>query len=96
MNQKILSCLKVANDLFHLKLTAFTFYGDISAEIFYEYTRRLCAKVEVYSIDEAFLESLDELEKNYDLYDFGCHIRRLIKQWTGVPVRIGIALRPKP
>jgi DNA polymerase V len=43
-----------------------------------------------YSIDEAFL-GLDSLEEHYNLYDFGCHIRSLIKQWTGVPVRIGIA-----
>jgi DNA polymerase V len=31
------------------------------------------------------------LKENYDLYDFGCHIRTLVRQWTGVPVRIGIA-----
>ena len=47
-------------------------------------------EVEVYSIDEAFL-GLDSLEEHYNLYDFSCHIRSLIKQWTGVPVRIGIA-----
>ena len=47
-------------------------------------------EVEVYSIDEAFL-GLDSLEEHYNLYDFGCHIRSLVKQWTGVPVRIGIA-----
>ncbi|MFL2698871.1 MAG: hypothetical protein ACJ0FH_02690, partial [Gammaproteobacteria bacterium] len=38
----------------------------------------------------AFL-GLDSLEEHYNLYDFGCHIRSLVKQWTGVPVRIGIA-----
>ena len=47
-------------------------------------------EVEIYSIDEAFL-GLDSLEEHYNLYDFGCHIRGLVKQWTGVPVRIGIA-----
>ena len=31
------------------------------------------------------------MEEHYNLYDFSCHIRSLIKQWTGVPVRIGIA-----
>ena len=67
----------------------FTFYGDISARVM-NILEGFAPKVEIYSIDEAFL-GLDELEKNYDLYDFGCHIRRLIKQWTGVPVRIGIA-----
>ena len=67
----------------------FTFYGDMSARVM-NILEGFVPKVEVYSIDEAFL-GLDELEKNYDLYDFGCHIRSLIKQWTGVPVRIGIA-----
>jgi DNA polymerase V len=67
----------------------FTFYGDISARVM-NILEGFAPKVEIYSIDEAFL-GLDELEKNYDLYDFGCHMRRLIKQWTGVPVRIGIA-----
>ena len=67
----------------------FTFYGDISARVM-NILEGFAPKVEIYSIDEAFL-GLDELKKNYDLYDFGCHIRRLIKQWTGVPVRIGIA-----
>jgi len=67
----------------------FTFYGDISARVM-NILEGFVPKVEVYSIDEAFL-GLDELEKNYDLYSFGCHIRGLIKQWTGVPVRIGIA-----
>ena len=34
---------------------------------------------------------LDSLEENYNIYSFKCYIRGLVKQWTGVPVRIGIA-----
>ena len=45
---------------------------------------------EIYSIDEAFLD-LDRLDKNFNLYQFGCYVRGIIKQWTGVPVRVGIA-----
>ena len=67
----------------------FTFYGDMSARVM-NILEGFVPEVEVYSIDEAFL-GLDSLEKHYNLYDFGCHIRSLIKQWTGVPVRIGIA-----
>ena len=67
----------------------FTFYGDISARVM-NILEGFVPKTEIYSIDEAFLD-LDTLEKNYDLYDFGCHIRTLVRQWTGVPVRIGIA-----
>jgi DNA polymerase V len=67
----------------------FTFYGDMSARVM-NILEGLIPKVEIYSIDEAFL-GMDTLEQHYDLYDFGCHIRNLVKQWTGVPVRIGIA-----
>ncbi|MBH97037.1 MAG: ImpB/MucB/SamB family protein [Rhodospirillaceae bacterium] len=67
----------------------FTFYGDMSARVM-NILEGFVPKVETYSIDEAFLE-LDTLKKHYDLYDFGCHIRNLVRQWTGVPVRIGIA-----
>ena len=67
----------------------FTFYGDISARVM-NILEGFVPRTEVYSIDEAFLD-LDTLKKNYDLHDFGCHIRTLVRQWTGVPVRIGIA-----
>jgi DNA polymerase V len=67
----------------------FTLYGDMSARVM-NILEGLIPKVEIYSIDEAFL-GMDALEQHYDLYDFGCHIRNLVKQWTGVPVRIGIA-----
>jgi DNA polymerase V len=65
----------------------FTFYGDMSARVM-NILEGFVPEIEVYSIDEAFL-GLDSLDKNYDLYDFSCHMRALIKQWTGVPVRIG-------
>ena len=67
----------------------FTFYGDMSARVM-NILEGFVPKIEIYSIDEAFLE-LDTLKQNYNLYNFGCHIRSLVKQWTGIPVRIGIA-----
>ncbi len=67
----------------------FTFYGDISARVM-NILEGFVPKIEIYSIDEAFLD-LDSLKQNYNLYDFGCHIRALVRQWTGIPVRIGIA-----
>ena len=67
----------------------FTFYGDMSARVM-NILEGFVPRVEVYSIDEAFLD-FDTLKQNYDLYDFSCHIRTLIRQWTGIPVRIGIA-----
>ena len=67
----------------------FTFYGDMSARVM-NILEGFVPRVEIYSIDEAFLD-LDSLKENYNLYDFGCHIRSIIRQWTGIPVRIGIA-----
>jgi len=67
----------------------FTFYGDISARVM-NILEGFVPRVEVYSIDEAFLD-FDTLKQNYDLYDFSCYIRALVRQWTGIPVRIGIA-----
>jgi DNA polymerase V len=45
-------------------------------------------EIEVYSIDEAFL-NLGGFSDN--LTDYGRKIRRAVKQWTGIPVSIGIA-----
>jgi len=67
----------------------FTFYGDISTRVM-NILEGFVPRVEIYSIDEAFLD-LDTLKQNYNFYDFGCHIRSLVRQWTGIPVRIGIA-----
>ena len=67
----------------------FTFYGDMSSRVM-NILEGFVPRIEIYSIDEAFLD-LDTLEQNYNLYDFSCHMRGLIKQWTGVPVRVGIA-----
>jgi DNA polymerase V len=67
----------------------FTFYGDISARVM-NILEGFVPRIEIYSIDEAFLD-FDTLKKNYKLYDFGCHIRSLVRRWTGIPVRIGIA-----
>ena len=67
----------------------FTFYGDMSARVM-NILEGFVPEVEIYSIDEAFL-GLDSLKEHYNLYDFSCHVRSLVKQWTGVPVRIGIA-----
>ena len=67
----------------------FTFYGDISARVM-NILEGFVPRVEIYSIDEAFLD-FDTLKQNYDLYNFSCHIRTIVRQWTGIPVRIGIA-----
>jgi DNA polymerase V len=45
--------------------------------------------IEIYSIDEAFLE-LKGFE-NYNLEKYGKEIRKKVLKWTGIPVSIGIA-----
>jgi DNA polymerase V len=45
--------------------------------------------IEVYSIDEAFLEFTGF--DNYDLEEYGKEMRKKILKWTGVPVSIGFA-----
>src|SRR5215471_4694395 len=65
----------------------YTLYGDLSARVMTTLMQWAPA-VEVYSIDEAFLDltglSTDALER------YGLTLRTTIHQWTGIPVSIGI------
>ena len=66
----------------------YTLYGDLSARVMTTLTQWASA-VEVYSIDEAFLDltgiSTDALTR------YGQTLRTTIYQWIGIPVSIGIA-----
>lgn len=66
----------------------FELYGDISRRIT-EILTGITPRVEVYSIDESFLElsSLDIV--NYE--EWGKKVRSIIQKWVGVTVSIGIA-----
>jgi DNA polymerase V len=66
----------------------YSLYGDLSSRVM-EALAEFTPELEVYSIDEAFL-SLDDF-KNRDLYQYGQLIRTSVKQWTGIPLSIGIA-----
>ncbi|CAA9309126.1 Error-prone, lesion bypass DNA polymerase V (UmuC) [uncultured Leptolyngbya sp.] len=65
----------------------YTLYGDLSSRVMATLDQ-LAPAVEVYSIDEAFLD-LSTL-KNHDLSAYGQHLRSTVHQWTGIPVSIGI------
>jgi len=65
----------------------YTLYADMSRRVM-ETLCNFTPEIEVYSIDEAFL-NLSGLGDN--LADYGRRIRRTVKQWTGMPVSIGIA-----
>lgn len=68
----------------------FTLYGDLSARLM-RVLNRFVEDIEIYSIDEAFLD-LKSYEQVYsDLPAFGQQIRRTVNQWLGLPVSVGIA-----
>lgn len=62
-------------------------YGDISNRVMDSF-KNLIPEVEIYSIDEAFFK-LDSIS-NMDLVKYNQTVRAKIKQWTGIPVSIGI------
>ena len=66
----------------------YTLYGDISNRIM-ETLSGFAPRMEVYSIDEAFLD-LHTLGST-DLLELGFSIRRTIKKNIGIPVSIGLA-----
>ena len=66
----------------------YSLYGDISQRVM-EILARFAVDVEIYSIDEAFL-GLNGFE-NYELDTYCRHIKRIIKQWVGIPVSIGVS-----
>jgi DNA polymerase V len=66
----------------------YALYGDMSARVM-NTLQQLASSVEVYSVDEAFLAA-DGMQ-HFDLRAWGTDIRRTIRQWTGLPVCVGIA-----
>ena len=67
-------------------------YGDMSARVM-NTLRNFSPDMEVYSIDETFLEltHLYHLQHTPDFENYAATIRQTVGQWTGIPVSIGIA-----
>jgi DNA polymerase V len=63
----------------------YTLYGDMSRRV-HDILAALAPACEEYSIDESFLR-LDGID---DAARHARHIRRIVRQWTGIPVSIGI------
>ncbi len=63
----------------------FTLYGDMSHRVV-ETLRQFSPRIEVYSIDESFLD-LSGVSNRLDL---GQDIRFTVNQWTGIPCCVGI------
>ena len=63
-------------------------YGDMSSRVM-SILEQYTPNVEIYSIDEAFLQF-----KGFDLFDLreeGKKMRKQVRQWTGIPVSVGMA-----
>ncbi|WP_299366002.1 Y-family DNA polymerase [Winogradskyella sp.] len=63
-------------------------YGDMSSRVM-SILEQFTPDVEVYSIDEAFLQFKGF--GDYDFRDYGNQIRQRILRWTGIPTCVGIA-----
>lgn len=69
----------------------YNLYGDLSWRVM-ETLRHLlgdASKVEVYSVDEAFIDLGDIPYES--LFDAAMNIRQTVEQWTGISVSIGVA-----
>lgn len=63
-------------------------YGDMSARVMSS-LQTFTPNIELYSIDEAFLDLAGFEGRRLDAY--GQDIRTALKRWTGIPVSVGIA-----
>ena len=66
----------------------YTLYGDMSRRVM-DVLDTMAPRIEVYSIDEAFLD-LTGFDRD-TLNDYGREIKRKVQRWTGIPVGVGIA-----
>jgi DNA polymerase V len=66
----------------------FALYGDMSARVM-EVLARSAPRLDVYSIDEAFLDLTVVPPSRRARY--AAHLRAQVRQWTGIPVSIGLA-----
>lgn len=67
----------------------YALYGDISARVMTVLEQQAPA-IEVYSIDEAFLD-LSGLETHFSLAEYGQQLKQRVYQHTGIHVSVGIA-----
>jgi len=65
----------------------YALYADMSSRVM-ETLSTFTPDIEIYSIDEAFLNLAGF---SCPLTDYGRKIQRTVKQWTGIPVTVGIA-----
>jgi len=87
MGQPLFECKDlIARNKVRVFSSNFSLYGDLSRRVM-EVLSMFTPEMEVYSIDEAFL---DLTGMPGDLTTYGRSIRQRVKQWVGIPVSIGI------
>jgi DNA polymerase V len=77
---------KIEINRVHVFSSNFLLYGDMSNRVM-SIIEQFSPNVEVYSIDEAFLD----LTGMKNILEYGREIHRTIKQWVTIPVSVGIA-----
>jgi len=72
----------------------YALYGDLSRRVM-DTLALFTPEIEIYSIDESFLslKGFNSKKKNNlsNLENYGYEIKKTVKQWTGIPVSVGIA-----
>ena len=66
----------------------YSLYGDLSRRVM-KVLKGFSDKIEIYSIDEAFID-LSHI-KDKDIEDYGKRIRERVLKWTGIPTSVGIS-----
>jgi DNA polymerase V len=72
----------------HIASSNFALYGDMSRRVM-DIIQSHIQDVEIYSVDEAFVEFPKHFTENQALA-WSRDIRAKILQWTGIPTRVGI------
>ncbi|GGG18337.1 Y-family DNA polymerase [Pontibacter amylolyticus] len=83
---------KIRNLVEHSHVKAFSsnyvLYGDMSDRVM-QTLSQFTPHVEVYSIDECFLDLGDFYD--IDLFSYSWEIKKTVTKWTGIPVSLGVA-----
>ena len=83
---KVKELVKKNND--RIFSSNYALYGDISRRVM-KVLKGFSDKIEIYSIDEAFLD-LSHI-KDEQVEEYGKQIRERVLKWTGIPTSVGIS-----
>tara|TARA_A100001011_G_C14307789_1_gene844029 strand:- start:2190 stop:3467 length:1278 start_codon:yes stop_codon:yes gene_type:complete len=72
----------------HIFSSNYALYGDLSRRVM-KMLKTFSTKIEIYSIDEAFIDLSFLNEK--DVENYGKEIKERVLKWTGIPTSVGVA-----